>query len=89
MSLYDYRASISFQLADAPFASLIMAAMRRADTANLAMLQDAWPEVWAELDARYNAAGGAIPGDREYDAIQEARQRWIDQALAETTGGQQ
>lgn len=85
MSLYDYRASRTID-ADAPFYALIMAAMRRADTANLALLQAAWPEVWAELDARYNAAGGALPGDAEYGEIQEAKQRWIDQALAETTG---
>jgi hypothetical protein len=45
MSLYDYEVSRTIG-AEAPFYALIMAAMHRADTANLAMLQDAWPEVW-------------------------------------------
>jgi len=75
MSHHDYRASQEISAADLPFYALIMAAMRQADTANLILLQDAFPEVWAELDARYNAAGGAIPGDTGYDEIQLARQR--------------
>ena len=76
MSLYDYL--VSQQLAfDAPFYGLIMAAMRRADTASLVLLRNSWPEVWAELDARYNAPGGALPGDAEYDAIQETVQRLL------------
>ena len=86
MSLYGYQASRAIS-ADAPFYALIMAAMRRADTANLALLRAAWPEVWDELDARHHSPGGVLPGDAEYDAIQEARQRWIDQALSETAGG--
>lgn len=76
MSLYDYTASQQLAF-DAPFYGLIMAAMRRADTANLVLLRNSWPEVWAELDARYQAPGGALPGDAEYDAIQETVQRLL------------
>jgi hypothetical protein len=86
MSLYDYRASKSIDAADVPFHALIMAAIRQADTANLALLRAAWPEVHAEMDARCHAPGGALPGDAEYGEIQEARQQWLDQARAETAG---
>lgn len=61
MSRYDYEASID--LPHASFAALIMAAMRRADTQNAALLRQAWPELWAELEARYNAPGGVLASD--------------------------
>ena len=63
MSYYDYRISASLHLQDVPFYALIMAAALRADTANLAKLRMAWPEVMAELEARYNAPGGLLPGE--------------------------
>ena len=63
MSYYDYRVSASLELRDAPFYALVMAAARRADTTNLAKLRRAWPEVVAELEARYNAPGGLLPGE--------------------------
>jgi hypothetical protein len=72
MSLYDYEASRRLPT-DTPFYALIMAAMRRADTANLALLREAWPDVWAELDARYNAPGGVLPGDPEYPPVPRSR----------------
>lgn len=46
---------------DVPFYSLIMAAMRRADSMNAIALRTAFPEVWDELQARYNAPGGILP----------------------------
>lgn len=55
MSLFGYEMSRRVARHGLPFYALIMAAMRQADTANAAKLQQAWPEVWAELDARYNA----------------------------------
>ena len=58
---YDYMRSQ--QLSAEPFYALIMAAMRGADTANLAKLRAAFPEVWAELQARYHAPGGKIPDE--------------------------
>lgn len=58
MSLYDYRISQSLAADDWPFYALIMAAMRRADSANLARLQAAFPEQWRELSLRSNAPAG-------------------------------
>jgi len=45
---------------DTPFYALIQAAMRRADTNNLEMLKDCWPEVWKELQERYDTPGGYL-----------------------------
>ena len=63
MSLYDYRKSRKLQIE--PFCALIMAAMRRADRDNLRKLQAAWPQIWQELQARYNAPGGCVPGEMQ------------------------
>ncbi len=64
MSHYDYRASQVLGRDDPPFAALIMAAMRKSDTDNMARLRAAFPEIYAELHARYNAPGGWLPGER-------------------------
>ena len=58
--LYDYQMSI--KLGDTPFYALIMAAMRRADTDNLAKLQACWPEIWSELQRLYNTPGALEEG---------------------------
>ena len=63
MSLYDYAASRWFLAADPPFYSLIMAAMAKADTVNAGLLRAAWPEGWAEAEARYNAPGAVLASD--------------------------
>jgi hypothetical protein len=42
------------------FYTLLMAAMRCADTDNLWKLIQAFPDVWDELQKRYNAPGGAL-----------------------------
>lgn len=60
MSLFDYEVSKKLTLQDPPFYALIMAAMRRADSTNLESLRRAFPAVYAELQARYNAPGGLI-----------------------------
>ena len=64
MSLYDYTISRDIYAQDLPFAALIMAALRGADTRNAAKLRNGWPEICAELDARYNAPGGLLDGER-------------------------
>jgi hypothetical protein len=46
-----------------PFYGMIQAAMRGADTDNLARLRAAFPEVYEDLKARYDAPGGVLPGD--------------------------
>lgn len=61
--LMDYKVSISIMTADPSFKAIIMAAMRKADTDNLEKLQSAFPEIWDELLARYNAPGGYLPGE--------------------------
>jgi len=66
MSLYDYITSLELGKQDYPFYALIMAAMRRADTDNLAALMASFPEVWEELHKRYNAPGGLLPGEEDY-----------------------
>lgn len=64
MSFYDYAESKEIAALDYPFYSLIMAAMRQADTNNAEKLARSWPDVWDELNARYNAPGGLIDTDR-------------------------
>ncbi|WP_137146924.1 hypothetical protein [Mycolicibacterium sp. CR10] len=63
MSLYDYRASRQIGAADPPFYALIMAAIRKADTQNAARLRMAFPETFAEVEARYHAPGGVLTTD--------------------------
>lgn len=63
MSHYDYKVSREIAATDPPFYALIMAAMRKADTPNAALLKAAFPDVWDELMNRYHAAGGVLPGD--------------------------
>lgn len=64
MSHYDYECSKQILLqVDPPFYALIMAAMRSADTHNSALLFAAFPAVWDELQQRYNAPGGLLPGE--------------------------
>ncbi|MDD7812597.1 hypothetical protein PP713_08510 [Mycobacterium sp. CSUR Q5927] len=65
MSRYHYEMSREIVAADWPFYALIMAAMHRADTSNAALLRTCWPEVWDEVQARYNAPGGVLPTDPE------------------------
>lgn len=63
MSYFDYLKGQELVGQDVPFYALIQAAMRRADTDNLARLEAAFPEVLAELRARYDAPGGLLPGE--------------------------
>lgn len=65
MSLYDYQRSRALAAQDEPFYALIMAAMRKADTHNYALLHDAFPTIGRELQDRYHAPGGVLPGDPE------------------------
>lgn len=50
-------------LSDQPFYALIMAAMRKADSYNAEKLRYVFPEVWVELQERYNAPGGFLRED--------------------------
>lgn len=61
MSLYDYMQAQ--QLRSEPFDALIMAAVLKADSWNLARLKATFPELVAEVERRFNAPGGRLPED--------------------------
>jgi hypothetical protein len=60
---YDYQATTRLFRADEPFYALVGAAMMRADTGNAARLREAFPGVWADLQARYDAPGAILETD--------------------------
>lgn len=62
MSRYDFHIA-STSLAGAPFAALIMAAVLGADTDSAIRLRGAFPKLYAETCARYNAPGGILDTD--------------------------
>lgn len=64
MSRFDYDVSREIAKNDYPFTSLIMAAMRKADSINTAKLAAAFPEIYDEVRARYNAPGGMLESER-------------------------
>jgi len=63
MGLYEYEVGLKISSKNYPFYALIQAAMRQADSDNAQRLKQAWPKVWDELQARYNAPGGLLPGE--------------------------
>lgn len=63
MSLHEYDESKHVGAKDYPFYALIMAAMRQADISNLYKLRRLFPSTWIELQDRYNAPGGILPGE--------------------------
>lgn len=63
MSLYEFEESRKIAMDDPSFYALIMAAARRADTENLARLEDAFPDAVSELRRRFHAPGGLLPGE--------------------------
>jgi hypothetical protein len=65
LSYYDYYIGqrVLLHFGDDEFYGLIQGAMRLADTDNLEKLKTSFPEVWADLQARYNAPGGKLPTD--------------------------
>jgi hypothetical protein len=65
MALYDYEKSKEIDALRPSFAAIIMAAARKADSDNSVRLQLAWPDLCEELQARYNAPGGLLPGEGE------------------------
>lgn len=60
--LKEYRRSRVLSI-DEGFYALLMAAMRCADSTNAALLREAFPEVWDELQARYWEPGGLLEGE--------------------------
>lgn len=78
MSLFDYKQSILLGKGDPSFSALIMAAMRKADTHNSNMLQQAFPEIHLELRQRYDSPGGLLEGEpAEYaDGVNKSVEAW-------------
>lgn len=70
MSLYDYKMSLELAKDDPSFYTLIMAAMRGADTDNEVLLRSCWPEVWDDLQARYHAPGGLLEGEQIKEEVE-------------------
>jgi len=66
----DYRASVEIAAKGYSFSTIIMAAMRKADTDNLEILTKAWPEIEKELRLRYKAPGGFLT-EREVERFDE------------------
>jgi hypothetical protein len=64
VSLVDYKIGRQIASEDPPFYAIIMAAMRKADSDNIAKLKEAFPETWDELNARYTARGGLLKDER-------------------------
>lgn len=70
MSLRDYEVSREIERQEdwgEDFYALVMVLMRHADTANQEKLRAAWPEVWAELEQRYDAPAGLLVGEKRID----------------------
>ena len=65
MSLHAYQESLEISKDDYDFDSLIMAAFRKADSDNLMHLLSVYPEIWNELQERYNSPGGLIGNEGE------------------------
>lgn len=63
MSLHAYLQSRELDGLGFSFDALIMAAMRQADSWNVEKLKAAFPDIWADLYARYHAPGGRLPFD--------------------------
>ena len=65
MSLYDYEVGqkVVREYGDDEFYGLIQACMRLADTDNLQRLKIDWPDVWSDLQVRYNAPQGRLAGE--------------------------
>jgi hypothetical protein len=63
VSYHEYHLSKKLTGEDYPFYTLIMSALRQADTDNAAKLRVAWPDVADELQARYDAPGGLLPDE--------------------------
>ncbi len=63
VSLHEYEFAKRLANSGAPFRAFLMTAMRRADTTNVAKLRAAFPDVWDEMNARYNAPGGRLDTD--------------------------
>ncbi len=71
MSRYGYIESQEISKEDYSFEGLLMAAIRKADSENLARLRSAFTEIVDEFAQRYNAPGGVLPSDAVKNEVKE------------------
>lgn len=71
MSRHEYEESKRIERGGFAFYSLIMAAMRQADSGNILKLRTAFPDVWDELRERYDVPGGFLQGEGPRDEPDE------------------
>lgn len=76
MSYADYAQARRLGRDDPGIYALLMAAARKADSINLAKLRAGWPELVAEVEARYNAPAARLAGDSDGEV--EWTRRWIE-----------
>jgi len=69
--LLDYYISKILEQKDIPFYALLMALMRKADSNNIEKLKTAFPQIWDELQERYNAPGRFLDRDDVKEEDQE------------------
>lgn len=85
MSLYDYKISESLAGGKYPFYALLMELIRQADDVNTEKIKAAWPEVYEEMQARYNAPGGELPSEKvapaNLDVIRRIRENYAGTEL--------
>lgn len=60
VGLIDFHAGVKLAHTDPPFYGLLTALLMRADSLNAARLRAAFPDDCAEIQARYDAPGGAL-----------------------------
>jgi hypothetical protein len=73
LGLHSYHYSLRLSRYDLTFESLIFAAISKSDWYNGERLRLAFPELFAEMRARYEAPGGVISGDGKVDMEALAR----------------
>lgn len=87
LNLIDYEISKHIAMRDIPFAALIAAALRKADSDNFARLESVFPGIASDLKLRYNAPGGILLKDNieNYDEtlkrIKEIVDSYLDSSL--------
>ena len=65
MSKFNYDESRELEAKGYSFDSLIMTAMRQADSINSDKLKTMWPYIRAELQERYDSPGGLLESERD------------------------
>ena len=63
IGLHSYHKALRLHRKDEPFYALIMAAMLKADSDNIAKLREAWPHVYEELNRRRVRRLGVLSED--------------------------